>query len=294
MPVAGCVVDERANSAGIAAAIGLGLRSPHLRHVESTRPAIGWLEVHAENYLYGPPLTRLISLRRDYSLSVHGVGLSLGTASGLDLEHLKRFKSLIERTEPFLISEHLSWSVADGAYLGDLLPLPYTEEALDIVAANVAATQDVLGRRILVENPSRYLDFRHSTISEPEFLAELARRTGCGLLLDVNNVFVTCTNLNLHAQVYLEALSDAPIGEIHLAGHSRVRRGEHTILIDDHASTVSDAVWRLYANALERFGLVPSLIEWDKDLPSFDTLAGEAQTAARVAQNWSSRNARAA
>jgi uncharacterized protein (UPF0276 family) len=294
MPVAGCIVSERANSADIAAAIGLGLRSPHLRHVESTRPAIGWLEIHAENYLYGPPLTRLIALRADYPLSVHGVGLSLGTASGLDPEHLKRFKALIERTEPFLVSEHLSWSVADGVYLGDLLPLPYTEESLDIVAANVDAAQDAIGRRILVENPSRYLQLRHSTIPEPDFLAALARRTGCGVLLDVNNVFVTCSNLDLDAQAYLEALSDTPIGEIHLAGHSRVRRGEHTILIDDHASTVSEPVWRLYANALERFGLVPSLIEWDKDLPSFDTLAAEAQKAARMVQNWSSKNACAA
>jgi uncharacterized protein (UPF0276 family) len=288
-------VNERTNRiADISAAIGLGLRTPHLRHVETTRPAIGWLEIHAENYLGGPALSRLEMLRRDYPLSVHGVGLSLGTASGIDPEHLKRFKALIERTEPFLVSDHLSWSVADGTYLGDLLPLPYTEETLGIVAANVNAAQDALKRRILVENPSRYLNFRHSTIPEPQFLAELARRTGCGLLLDVNNVFVTCSNLDLDAKTYLEALSDTPIGEIHLAGHSRVQRGRTTILIDDHASIVSRPVWQLYASALERFGLVPSLIEWDKDLPPFETLVGEATAAKRIAQAWSSENARAA
>jgi uncharacterized protein len=292
--MAGHVVNERTKRADVAAAIGLGLRAPHVRHVESTRPATGWLEVHAENYLGGPPLTRLELLRQDYPLSVHGVGLSLGTASGLDAVHLRRFKSLIERIEPFLVSDHLSWSVADAVYLGDLLPLPYTEEALDIVATNVATAQDALGQRILVENPSRYMHLRHSTISEPEFLAALAQRTGCGVLLDVNNVFVTCTNLDLDAQVYFEALSDTPIGEIHLAGHSRVQRGEHTILIDDHASTVSEAVWRLYENALERFGVVPSLIEWDKDLPPFETLLGEAQAAECIVQNWSKKNVRAA
>src|SRR5882672_4239799 len=164
----GRVVNQLADiSAQIPAAIGVGLRAPHVRGVESTRPAIGWLEVHAENYLGGgPPLARLETLRRDYPLSVHGVGLSLGTATGLDAEHLKRFKALIARTDPFLVSDHLSWSVADGAYLNDLLPLPYTEETLDIVAQNVATAQDAFGRAILVENPSRYLHFRHSTIHE--------------------------------------------------------------------------------------------------------------------------------
>jgi len=287
-------VSERTNSAEIAARVGLGLRGPHFRHVETTRPAVGWFEIHAENYLSGPALARIESLRRDYPFSVHGVGLSLGTASGLDVEHLKRFRTLIERVEPFLVSDHLSWSIADGVYLGDLLPLPYTEETLDIVTSNVDAAQDALGRQILVENPSRYLHFRHSTISEPEFLAELARRTGCGLLLDVNNVFVTCTNLDLDALSYLDALSESPVGEIHLAGHSRVQRGNAAILIDDHASTVSSPVWQLYERALERFGMAPTLIEWDKDLPPFDTLMSEAHAAERIARSWSDTNARAA
>ena len=283
------------NSAQIPAAIGVGLRAPHVREVEATHPAIGWLEVHAENYLGGgPPLARLEALRRDYPLSLHGVGLSLGTATGLDPEHLERFKDLIDRTKPFLISDHLSWSVADGVYFNDLLPLPYTEETLDIVAQNVTTAQQAFGRRILVENPSRYLQFQHSTIPEPQFLVELARRTGCGILLDVNNVFVSCSNFDLDADVYLEALSQSLIEEIHLAGHSRVSRGGVEILIDDHASIVSEPVWRLYARALDRFGLVPSLVEWDKDLPPFDTLIGEAREAGRIAQTWMAKNARAA
>ena len=273
------------NLSRIPAAIGVGLRSPHIREVEATRPSIGWLEVHAENYLGGgPSLAKLESLRRDYPLSLHGVGLSLGTVSGLDPEHLNRFKSVIERFEPFLVSDHLSFSVADGVYLNDLLPLPYTDETLDIVARNVAQAQDAFGRQILVENPSRYLHFRHSTIPEPEFLAELARKTGCGVLLDVNNIFVTCANLDLKADAYFDALSNSFIGEIHLAGHSRVVRGGTEILIDDHASIVSEPVWQLYEKALNRFGLVPSLVEWDKDLPPFETLVGEARTAERIAR----------
>jgi uncharacterized protein (UPF0276 family) len=269
------------------AAIGVGLRAPHIRDVEVTRPAVGWFEIHAENYLGGgPALARLDKLRRDYPLSLHGVGLSLGSASGVDPEHLQRFKTLIARTEPFLVSDHLSWSVSDGIYLNDLLPLPYTEETLDIVAKNVCTVQDAFARRILVEIPSRYLHFRHSTIPEPEFLAELARRTGCGILLDVNNIFVSCANLDLDAECYLEALVGSDIGEIHLAGHSRVSRGGAEILIDDHASVVSKPVWRLYEMALKRFGLVPSLVEWDKDLPDFDTLIGEAHTAEHIARAW--------
>jgi len=289
-------MNERTQTrAQIPAVIGAGLRSPHVREVETTRPAIGWFEIHTENYLGGgPPLARLQSLRRDYPLSLHGVGLSLGTATGLDRDHLMRFKGLIERTEPFLISEHLSWSVADGIYLNDLLPLLYTEETLATVAANVSAAQDAFGRQILVENPSRYLSFRHSAIPEPEYLAELARRTGCGILLDVNNIYVTCTNLGGDTDAYFSALSDCHIGEIHLAGHARVRRGGAEILIDDHASIVSEPVWRLYEKALSRFGMVPSLIEWDKDLPPFETLIGEAKKAERIAQDWNSQDARAA
>ena len=276
---------KRGHGAAIATAIGVGLRAPHIAEIIATRPAIGWFEIHAENYMGGgPALAQLDAIRRDYPLSLHGVGLSLGTAAGLDREHLRRFKSLIGRTEPMLVSEHLSWSVADGAYLSDLLPLPYTEESLTIVAGYVTVAQEALGRRLLVENPSSYLRFRHSTIPEAEFLAELVRRTGCGLLCDVNNIHVTSSNLGGTPEDYIDALPAAAVGEIHLAGHSRVTRGGRTLLIDDHGSPVAPAVWRLYRRALARFGLVPSLVEWDKALPSLAVLLEEGRAAESMAR----------
>jgi uncharacterized protein (UPF0276 family) len=287
--------EQSGNDVWLPTPVGVGLRAPHFREFETARPAVAWLEVHAENFIcQGPGLTRLTRIRRDYELSLHGVGLSLGSAEGIDQDHLKRFRTLIDRTQPFLVSEHLSWSVTGGVYLNDLLPLPYTDETLAVLARNISTAQDAFGRRILIENPSRYLQFRQSAIPEPEFLAELTRRTGCGILLDVNNVFVTCINLDLDAEAYLEALSGLPIDEIHLAGHSKVVRGGSSILIDDHASIVCEPVWQLYARALERFGVVPSLIEWDKDLPPFATLFEQAQRAERIASNRSDEHARAA
>ena len=271
---------------------GIGLRAPHLRDLVAARPRLGFLEVHAENYIGGgPALTELLNLRRDYPVSLHGVGMSLGTASGLDRGHLERFRALIDRAAPFLISEHLAWSVADGVYLNDLLPLPYTEEALALVARNIAFAQEILGRPILIENPSRYLAFRHSPIPETEFLSELHRRTGCGILCDVNNIFVTCSNLGHDAQAYLEALPPAAVSEIHLAGHSRVERGGLSILIDDHASVVSAPVWHLYERALDRFGAKPALVEWDKNLPTLETLLGEARIANKIGQAMEATNA---
>jgi len=255
-----------------------------MAEVLETRPAIGWFEVHSESYIGGgPQLGRLLSIRRDYALSLHGVGLSLGTAEGLDRAHLARLKELIEKTEPFLVSEHLSWSVTEGTYLNDLLPLPYTEETLDVVSRNVSLMQETLGRRILVENPSAYLRFRNSTIPEAEFLAELVRRTGCGLLCDVNNIYVSCTNLEEDAPAYLEALPPQAVGEIHLAGHFRGERRGRPLLIDDHGSSVAAEVWALYRAALERMGPVPSLVEWDKNLPTWPVLLAEARAAERVA-----------
>ena len=283
------------HDAAIAAAIGVGLRAPHVAEVIATRPALGWFEVHAENYMGGgPALAQLGAIRRDYPLSLHGVGLSLGTAEGIDDGHLRRLRSLVERTEPMLVSEHLSWSVSGGVYLNDLLPLPYTEETLDIVAGNVAKAQETLGRRLLVENPSSYLRFRHSTIPEPEFLAALVQRTGCGLLCDVNNIHVTCANLGGDATDYLDALPAAAIGEIHLAGHARVVRGGKTLLIDDHGAPVAPEVWRLYRRALGRFGMVPSLVEWDKALPPLAILLQEARVAAGVARAQADADACAA
>ncbi len=268
----------------IAAQVGVGLRAPHVAEVLAGRPAMGWFEVHPENYMAsGPALARLLAVRRDYRLSLHAVGLSLGTAEGVDPLHLARLKDLAAASEPFLVSEHLAWSVAGGSYLNDLLPLPYSEEALAAVGRNIAAVQEALKRRILVENPASYLRFRHSPIPEPEFLAELARATGCGILCDVNNIFVSCSNFAEDPAAYLEALPAEAVGEIHLAGHFRGERHGRPLLIDDHGSRVTGEVWALYRQALERFGMVPSLIEWDRNLPPWATLLAEARCAAAVA-----------
>ena len=266
----------------LAGRVGLGLRAPHVAEVTANRPAVDWWEIHAENHLGGGPARRRVeAIRRDYPVSVHGVGLSLGTADGPDRDHLARLRRLIERLEPALVSEHLSWSIAGGAYLNHLLPLPYTEESLAIVSANVEIAQAGLGTRLLVENPSSYLRFRHSPIAEPDFLAELARRTGCGLLCDVNNVYVSTQNFGLDARSYLDAVPPAMVGEIHLAGHARNDADGRTILIDDHGSRVPAPVWTLYEDALARFGRVPTLIEWDTDIPPLAVLIDEAAGAAR-------------
>lgn len=266
----------------IAGRVGLGLRAPHLAEVAATRPPVAWWEIHAENYLGGGPARRqLETIRRDYPIAVHGVGLSLGTAEGPDPRHLARVRGLIAGLEPVLVSEHLSWSLAGGAYLNHLLPLPYTEESLAIVSDNVERAQEALGRALLIENPSSYLRFRVSPIAEPEFLAELARRTGCGLLCDVNNVHVTTENFGLDARAYIDALPPAAVGEIHLAGHAMNDADGRTILIDDHGSRVAAPVWALYERALERFGGVPTLIEWDTDIPALSVLMDEAGQAAR-------------
>ena len=263
------------------AGCGIGLRAPHLTEIVETRPGIAWLEVHAENYMGGGPALRALErLRADYPLSVHGVGLSLGSAEGLDGAHLERLARLVERLQPALVSEHLSWSVTGGAYLNHLLPLPYTEEALDVLCAQVARAQERLGRPLLVENPSGYLRFRDSPIPEPEFLNALARRTGCGLLCDVNNVYVTCTNLGGDAVAWLDALDPFAVGEIHLAGHAVNDAAGRTILIDDHGSPVADAVWTLLDHARRRFGAKPTLIEWDTDVPALSVLLAEAVKAA--------------
>jgi uncharacterized protein (UPF0276 family) len=264
-------------SATIPASAGIGLRFPHHQAVAREKPAIGWVEVHTENYMGGGAALRALeAVRRDYPVSLHGVGLSLGTADGLNSRHLGRIRDLDRRIEAGLVSEHLSWSIAGDTYLGDLLPLPMTEEALEVVSANVARFQEALGRRMLIENPSSYLRYRHSTIPEWEFLAAVVERTGCGVLLDINNVFVSSRNHGWDATAYLEAVPVAAVGEFHLAGHS-VRRFEgRTILVDDHGSPVREAVWELYAQALRRFGPVPTLVERDNDIPPLADLVAEA------------------
>ncbi len=268
----------------IPAAAGIGLRFQHHRAVLAERPGVAWMEVHTENYMGGgQAVAYLEAVRRDYPLSLHGVGLSLGSAEGLDPTHLDRVHRLVERFEPGLVSEHLSWSTVDGTFLADLLPLPMTEEALEVVSRNVEATQERLRRPILVENPSSYLRFSHSTIPEWEFIAELVRRTGCGILCDVNNIFVSCTNHGWDASTYLAALPPAAIGEIHLAGHAvRTIAPGVELRIDDHGSRVAPAVWALFGEAVARFGRVPTLIEWDSNVPALAVLVEEAATAGQV------------
>jgi uncharacterized protein (UPF0276 family) len=274
---------------------GIGLRSPHVAEILETRPRISWLEIHAENYMGGGPTIRdLERLRADYPISVHGVGLSLGTADGIDERHLQRLAHLVDCLKPAFVSEHLSWSVSGGVYLNHLLPLPYTEEALDTVADHVARVQERLGRQLLVENPSNYLGFRETGIAEPQFLNELAARTGCGVLCDVNNVYVTCANLDGDADAWIDALEPSIVGEIHLAGHAINDADGRPILIDDHGSLVSAEVWALYARAVTRFGRLPSLVEWDTDVPALSVLMGEAKKAERLLEASEARGVVAA
>ncbi len=265
----------------IPASAGIGLRAEHYREVIETCPAVGWLEVHSENYFGdgGAPLDYLEQARVHYPLSLHGVGLSLGSADELNMRHLQKLKALIERFEPGLVSEHLSWSSVDGRYLNDLLPLPYTEEALRHFTLRAQQAQDFLGRELLIENPSSYLQFAHSTIPEWEFLSEVANRSGCGILLDVNNIYVSATNHGFDAAHYLRAIPAGKVREIHLAGFTVNRYPEGEILIDTHSARVAGEVWALYRQAIERLGAVPTLIEWDTDLPPLEVLLDEARQA---------------
>jgi uncharacterized protein len=263
---------------------GIGLRTPHMRDIMTWGPSVGWLEVHAENYMSrGTASAALDKIRTNYPISLHGVGLSLGSAEGISLQHLSLLKEACGRIEPAMVSEHLSWSIGDGIYLNDLLPLPHDEEALSIVAANILRTQDALKRPILIENLATYVGFARSTMSEPEFLAELVKRTGCGLLLDINNVFVSAQNVGFDAQTYIDALPAEAIGEIHLAGHVKNETSDGPVLIDNHGSRVASEVWSLYAAAIARMGRRPTLIEWDSALPSLNTLLGEAMWADLIA-----------
>ncbi len=279
----------------IPAEAGVGLRFRHHQEVLEASPAAAWFEVHTENYLGGGSAPAYLdAIRRDYPVSLHGTGLSLGSAEGLDPAHLARVKKLVERIEPGLVSEHLSFSVAAGNYLADLLPLPLTEEALEVVCRNVVQFQDCLKRPILVENPSTYLQFRHSTIPEWEFLVRVAERTGCGILCDVNNIYVSACNHGWRASAYLAALPAEAVGEIHLAGHTVRRIGDaRTLHIDDHGSRVAPEVWALHAEALARFGPVPTLIEWDTNVPPMAVLLEEAAHAAALIDEAESGNSRA-
>ena len=261
--------------------VGIGLRAPHYGEILERRPAAGFLEVHSENFFAagGADLAWLERFRALYPLSLHGVGLSLGSADALDERHLAKLEALVERVAPMLVSEHLSWSSFGGRHANDLLPLPYTPEALDLVCARIGQVQDRLRRPILVENVSSYLEFPESTLPEWEFVAEVARRAGCALLLDVNNIHVNAMNHGFDARRYLEAIARDAVGEIHVAGYEA---GEG-LLIDTHGAPVADEVWSLYEAAVERFGPRPTLVEWDTNIPALDVLLGEAAKARRIA-----------
>lgn len=267
----------------IPVSVGIGLRSQHYRDVLADKPKVGWFEVHSENYFGkgGAPLHYLEKIREDYPISLHGVGMSLGSVDILDVQHLEKLKGLIARIAPGLVSEHLSWSSFGGEFLNDLAPLPYTEESLRHMVDRISQVQDFLGRYILVENPSSYLEYDYSTLKEYDFLNELSRQTGCGILLDVNNVYVSCQNHGWDAAQYLQGIAADRVGEIHLAGHTANRVADKDILIDTHNQPVCTEVWALYQTALQVVGAKPTLIEWDTDVPALSVLVEEAKQAER-------------
>ena len=266
----------------IPANTGIGLRAKHYKDILSSLPDVGWFEAHSENYFAdgGQALYYLEQIRSNYPLSLHGVGLSLGSTDPLNMAHLRKLKSLVQRFEPGLVSEHLSWGSISARYLNDLLPLPYTEEALSHIAHRIGQVQDFLGRQMLIENVSSYLQFKQSTLPEWEFLAEIATRSGCGILLDVNNIYVSAVNHQFDPLVYLRAVPAEAVQEIHLAGFDS--NGE--CLIDTHGKPVCEDVWTLYRQALAHVGNVPTLIEWDTDIPELAVLLEEARKAEAMLQ----------
>ncbi|MGV6847035.1 MAG: MNIO family bufferin maturase [Marinibacterium sp.] len=274
---------DAARPTQLPAAPGVGYKPQHFDAVMADPGRVRWLEIHAENYMGdgGRPIAQLRALSDRFALSVHGVGLSIGGEAPLDTEHLERLKHLVGWLNPASFSEHLAWSTHDGAFLNDLLPLPYTAATLTRVGNHIDQVQNALGRQMLLENPSSYLAFAESTWSEPDFLAELVRRTGCGLLLDVNNVFVSATNLGFSPQGYIDAFPVAHVGELHLGGHDE-DADDHgaPLLIDSHGRAVADPVWALLEYTLTRTGPKPVLIEWDTDVPDWPVLKAEAGRAA--------------
>lgn len=275
----------RARRPDLPNAPGVGYKPQHFANILEAPAPVEWLEIHAENYMGqgGRPLAQLRHLSERFPVSVHGVGLSIGGEGALDREHLARLKTLCDWLNPASFSEHLAWSSHENAFLNDLLPLPYTNATLERVADHIDQVQDVLGRQMLLENPSSYLAFCESTMRETEFLAALAQRTGCGLLLDVNNVFVSATNLQLDARAYIDDFPLDRVGEIHLGGHDE-DMDDHgaPLLIDSHGREVADPVWALLGYTLARSGPRPLLIEWDTDVPDWPILAAEAQRGARA------------
>ncbi len=281
-------------ASGLPRRAGVGFKPEHFASITAARQPIGFFEVHAENYMGagGPPHAQLGKLREDYALSIHGVGLSIGSMQPLDKEHLARLKTVCDRYEPESFSEHLAWSTHDTVFLNDLLPLPYTEATLSRVAEHIDEVQNTLKRQMLLENPATYLLFEESTIEETDFLAELVRRTGCGLLLDVNNVFVASTNHRMDPRDYLARFPVAWVREIHLSGHSEtVDDAGAPLLIDSHDTPVKDPVWALYEELIARTGPVASLVEWDNDVPEWPVLRSEAEAADAILRTDAARRA---
>lgn len=264
--------------------VGIGLRTAHEEAFLRELPPVGWIEVHSENYFHAsaPRQRALERAREHYPLSLHGVGLSLGSTDPLSLDHVAQLRKLADRLEPMLVSEHLSWGSVNGAWFNDLLPLPYTREALRHMISRVSAVQELLRRKILIENPSSYLAFNCSEMTEREFLVELARCSGCGILLDINNVYVSARNHGFDPLDYLAHIPPDLVHEVHLAGHSARAFDGREILIDTHSTRVADPVWDLYRAACMRLGAVATLIEWDADLPDLEVLIGEALKADRL------------
>jgi uncharacterized protein len=275
----------------VAGFTGTSFKHEHLNAILAEGPHAGFFEVHAENYMGagGPPHQALERIRRDHLVSLHGVCMSIGGPQPLDGAHLARFRALVERYEPVLVSEHLAWSTHQTSYFNDLLPLPYTQATLAQVCEHIDEVQDAIGRRLLIENPSTYVAFASSTMSEADFIRAIARRTGCGLLLDVNNVFVSATN---HGYAALDYLSDFPlaeVGEIHLAGHDEQSDDEgEPLLIDSHDRPVADAVWKLYEVVISRCGPIPTLIEWDSKIPPWPVLRTQADAAQAILDRFTS------
>jgi uncharacterized protein (UPF0276 family) len=272
-------------SRAIPARAGVGLKAEHYKTILETNPSVGFFEVHAENYMGagGPPHRYLSEIRNRYPLSLHGVGLSIGADRALDRDHLQRLKELIDRYQPGLFSEHLAWSTHDTAFFNDLLPVPYTAETLACVVEHIDDVQATLGRQMLLENPSTYLAFAESTYSEIDFIAEIVRRTGCGLLLDVNNVYVASTNQHWDPVRYIDAYPLVHVQEIHLAGYTREADDKgRPLLIDTHDRPVDETVWDLFAHTIGRLGPIPTLIEWDAKLPAWPELKAEADRAEAI------------
>lgn len=270
-------------SSGLSDPVGIGLRSPHYQEILDTPPEIGWFEIHPENYFCGGIHKYFLDqISERYPLSMHAVGLSLGADQDVDGSHLRALKDLVDRYDPFLVSDHIAWSASGNAHLNDLLPLPYTEESLARICKNIGQVQDTVERNILVENPSTYISFKDNDMSEAAFMNAVCETTGACMILDVNNIYVQSHNHGLDPYKYIDVIDARHVGEIHLAGHIEKPVGQHKILVDTHNQRVCDDVWNLYKYVVQKCGTIPTLIEWDQDFPSLQVLSDEAAKARKI------------